>query len=107
MYDYELKDVTPSENTFLSIAFPLAGFALGMVFVKKAFRALGGHSPYTFVVFWSVLMVCAEWLGRKGNVRNTTQEYNTLGICGCLSAPPFMKIFYFSVGGVFYVLDDG
>lgn len=106
LYDYELRRANETENDLLSLAFPWAGFALGLVMAKECFLAFGGSDPYTFVIFWAVLLIIAETVGRhQGGVTNVTSRYKELQLCDCLHAPPLMKAFYFSVGGVFYALD--
>lgn len=112
LYDYELRrankasKASETENYLLSLAFPWAGFALGLVAAKECFLAFGGSDVFSFVVFWAVLLLIAETVGRHyGNVTNVTSRYRELQLCDCLHAPAPMKAFYFSVGGVFFALD--
>lgn len=101
-------------TSFMGISlFPLLGWTIGLFIVYAMFRYLY-HSEkkgylvqlLLFSIFYWSLLIAAETIGYHFlNIKNlAAASYAGLPICDCLHAAIWMKIAYFLMGPIFFVI---
>lgn len=94
--------------------FALAGWSLGLLVGYLIFLGLNRRFKLQtwwqklilFNLFYIPLLIAAEFIAYHwfGVVNSGTAMYQGLPICNCLHAPAWMKLGYFSMGSISFVL---
>lgn len=114
LWVYSARNYYGYNYTYYSVAgmnlLPLAAWSLGLlsvseilnhfVFEKKIVRLL----IFT-LVFWSALLLLETYAFHVIRIRNISTGSNTgLPFCNCIHAPWWMRIVYFFMGPVYYII---
>jgi hypothetical protein len=100
--------------TYFSVAglnlLPIAAWSMGLLFVCEILNHLNiGKIILRLVVFailyWCALIALETYAFHFIGIRNiSTGNSNGLPLCNCIHAPWWMRIVYFSMGPVYYII---
>ncbi len=108
-YNYN-KNFLKLDNITL---FPIFAWALGLFFVYQLYKKIEKNIPIlrfrnkicTFITIYWTCLICIELIGYHilGIKNLATSQYKGILFFGCIHAPCWMQIVYFSLGPLYFI----